>query len=178
MTPVCFVPVVSPDRLACHLRQRRIVLIEQESYRKIVDNSDLSFGTTRLGRGRDYHLLTERGLVSRIIYTILPLLVSFEPPQHGAVSRGIAIHSCLKRKSWLRGYNSLDVQPNKDVGARKDTDEDLPGCQMADLQTESPSAMTYSHDVLVSGHFRWNADRLSAPVLTSISKVGNRHSIW
>ena len=49
---------------------------------------------------------------------------------------------------------------------------------MADLQTESPRAMTYSHDVLGSGHFRWNADRLSAPVLTSISKVGNRHSIW
>jgi len=77
MTPVCFVPVVSPDRLACHLGQRRIVLIEQESYRKIVDNSDLSFGrlrwagATRVGRRRDYHLLTERGLKTRIIYTIL-----------------------------------------------------------------------------------------------------------
>ena len=68
MTPVCFVPVVPPDRLAYHLGQRRIVLIEQESYRKIVDNSDLSFGllrsagATRVGRRRDYHLLTERGL--------------------------------------------------------------------------------------------------------------------
>ena len=108
MTPVCFVPVVSPDRLACHLGQRRIVLIEQESYRKIVDNSDLSFGrlrsagATRVGRRRDYHLLTERGLKTRIIYTILPLL-SFEPPQHGAVSRRIALHFCLTRKSWFRG---------------------------------------------------------------------------
>ena len=45
---------------------------------------------------------------------------------------------------------------------------------MAALQTESPRVMTYFHDVLGSGHFRWNADRLSAPVLTSISKVDNR----
>ena len=80
MTPVCFVPVVSPDRLACHLGQRRIVLIEQESYRKIVDNSDLSFGrwrsagATRLGRGKDYHLQTERGLDLRISRTILATL--------------------------------------------------------------------------------------------------------
>src|SRR5215831_5749101 len=78
VSPECFLPVVSPDRLACHLGQRRIV--EQESYRKIVDNSDLSFGrlrsarATRLGRGKDYYSLTERGLDLRINRTILATL--------------------------------------------------------------------------------------------------------
>ena len=45
---------------------------------------------------------------------------------------------------------------------------------MAALQTESPRVMTYFHDVLGSGHFRWNADTLSASVLIRISKVNRR----
>jgi len=97
MTPVCFIPVVSPDSLVRYLGQRRIVVMEQEAYRKIKDNSDSSFGDLhsagatppvwpRTGQSSAWFKFRHHGRCSSCC-----LSSCFEPLLHGAAPLGMAV---------------------------------------------------------------------------------------